>query len=85
MANCEIDRLEQLNKLDVRKFWVLFEWALRNDDGRAATEHLVAARPIYYCDDSFDDEMVRKWPDGRKELVSITNDGEVSNVRKWPL
>lgn len=42
-----------------------------NDDGQAAKSHLAAGRPIYYCEDVYPDHMVRKWPDGRLELVNL--------------
>ena len=41
------------------------------DDGAAARAHLAAGRPITYTDDSFPDHMIRKWPDGRCELIDI--------------
>lgn len=41
------------------------------DDGAAARTHLAAGRPITYTDDSFPDHMIRKWPDGRCELIEV--------------
>ena len=41
------------------------------DDGAAARAHLAAGRPITYTDDSFPDHMIRKWPDGRRELIDV--------------
>lgn len=48
-----------------------------SDDGQAAKSHLAAGRPIYYCDDAYPNYMVRKWPDGRRELVTRTSMGEI--------
>lgn len=47
------------------------------DDGQAAKSHLAAGRPIYYCDDAYPNYMIRKWPDGRRELVTRTSMGEI--------
>jgi hypothetical protein len=54
------------------------------DDGRAARSHLDAGRPIYYCDDEYPDEMVREWPDGRRELVKVDDEGKVIASRERP-
>lgn len=54
------------------------------DDGRAAQAHLDAGHPIYYCEDEYPDEMVRKWPDGKLELVTIAYDGSISRARSYP-
>lgn len=53
-------------------------------DGAAGESHLHAGRPIYYCDDDFVDEVVRKWPDGRKDLVFVGHTGEILTSRPWP-
>lgn len=79
---CEIDRLDCLDESDERKFWVLVERELRCDDGEAGKSHLHAGRPIYYCVDEFTDEIVREWPDGRKELVHVSDTGEISSSRQ---
>jgi hypothetical protein len=48
-----------------------FEAELANDDGCAAQSHLDAGRPIYYGTDEYPG-IVREYPDGRRELVSIS-------------
>lgn len=48
-----------------------------SDDGQAAKSHLAAGRPIYYCEDAYPDYMIRKWPDGRRELVTIDAMGNI--------
>jgi hypothetical protein len=53
-----------------------------NDDGRAAMEHLAAGRAIYYGDEMYPDEIVREWPDGRRELVAVSAEGEVIVIRE---
>lgn len=55
----------------------LWEEIGRDDDGAAAKSHLVAGRPIYYCEDAYPNYMIRKWPDGRRELVTLTSMAEI--------
>ena len=58
-----------------------FEDAITNDDGLAARQHLTAGRPIYYSDERYPDGLVKKYPDGRKQLVSVGANGEISVIR----
>lgn len=48
-----------------------------DDDGAAAKSHLAAGRPIYYCEDAYPEHMIRKWPDGRRELITLGQEGEI--------
>lgn len=57
------------------------EAALSNDDGLAAKQHLAAGRAIYYADDSYPEGLVKKYPDGRKQLVAVTADGKDVVIR----
>lgn len=81
--NCRIDQLGNMDDSDERKFWILVERELRRDDGAAAKSHLAAGRPIYYCPDDFSDDIVREWPDGRKDLVQVSDAGDITYVRAW--
>ena len=54
---------------------------MTSDDGQAAQQHLDAGRPIYYGDARFPEGLVKKYPDGRKQLVSVSADGKVSVIR----
>ncbi|MHB1514067.1 MAG: hypothetical protein ACYCTF_14090 [Acidiferrobacter sp.] len=58
-----------------------FERAITSDDGQAAQQHLDAGRPIYYGDARFPEGLVKKYPDGRKQLVSVSTDGKVFVIR----
>ena len=58
-----------------------FERAITHDDGLAAQQHLAAGRPIYYGDAKYPEGLVKKYPDGRKQLVSIGADNTVSVIR----
>lgn len=53
----------------------------RSDAGHAAQAHLLAGRPVYYCCDDCPAEIIREWPDSRRELVSVREDGKMVNVR----
>ncbi len=58
-----------------------FEMALANDDGLAAKQHLSAGRPIYYGDERYPEGIVKEFPDGRRQLVSISNKGVLTIIR----
>jgi hypothetical protein len=58
-----------------------FEQAMTHDDGQAAQQHLNAGRPIYYGDARYPEGLVKKYPDGRKQLVSVSLEGRVSVIR----
>lgn len=57
------------------------EAGLVNDDGLAAKQHLAAGRPIYYTDDRYHEGLVKKYPDGRKQLVAIDAERRVTVIR----
>lgn len=59
---------------------VELERAITND-GLAAQQHLAAGRPIYYGDADFPEGLVKKYPDGRKQLVSVSEDGKITVIR----
>lgn len=58
-----------------------FERALANDNGLAAKQHLAAGRPIYYGDARYPEGLVKKYPDGHRQLVSVSAEGEISVIR----
>ncbi len=57
------------------------EEAITDDDGLAAQQHLAAGRPIYYGDADYPEGLVKKYPDGRKQLVSVSEDGKITVIR----
>jgi hypothetical protein len=60
-----------------------FEFALAHDDGSAAKAHLAAGHPIYIGGGSdHPGQIVRLWPDGRRQLVSVDDRGSVSVIRE---
>lgn len=64
-----------------RAFWNALEYQLSQDDGRAAREHLEAGRPVFYCDEKYPSEIIREWPDGKRDLGIVTPGGEFQTVR----
>ena len=59
-----------------------FEKSIIDDDGLAAQQHLAAGRPIYYGDADYPEGLVKKYPDGRKQLVSVGDeDGKITVIR----
>ncbi|WP_258187790.1 hypothetical protein [Trinickia symbiotica] len=81
MAALPIERLEDMTPAEEKRFWAVVERAFARDDGQAARSHLAAGRPIYYCDDRYPDDFIRKWPDGRRELVAVDDAGNISVIR----
>jgi hypothetical protein len=62
-------------------FRALLKAVLAKDDGAAAAEHLAAGRPITYRDARFPNAIMRKWPDGRRELVDVDEEGNIIVLR----
>lgn len=48
-----------------------------DDDGEAARTHLAAGRWISYCDPDYPDDIIREWPDGRREFVDVDEKGQI--------
>ena len=57
------------------------ENALRHDDGLAAQQHLAAGRAVYYADERYPGEVIRLFPDGRRQIVSVDAEGVIGVVR----
>lgn len=54
---------------------------LANDDGSAAKEILAAGFPIYYCDDHYPDLLVKKFPNGHRQLITLGPDRVETIIR----
>lgn len=63
--------------------WTQLEFELDSGEENAAVAR-AAGDPVYYCEDAYPDEMVREWPDGRKELVRVSYEGKVMRARPYP-
>lgn len=73
-------------RLDNRYDFLLDALTVRGiarDAGQAAAMHLAAGRPIYYGDDAYPDAIIREYPDGWKQLVSLEN-YVISVIRELP-
>lgn len=57
---------------------------IAHDDSQAASMHLAAGRPIYYADRRYPDGLVKRSPNGRKQLVSVGENGGISVIRELP-
>jgi hypothetical protein len=58
-------------RLEARYDYLLDALTVRgiaHDDGQAASMHLAAGRPIYYADRRYHDGLVKRSPNGRKQL-----------------
>jgi hypothetical protein len=51
------------------------------DTGETAREHLAAGHAVYYGDDAYPDFVIKKYPDGREELVDFDKDGNEFTIR----
>lgn len=76
----DLGHVGQLGPADEKRFWKVFERTLAADDGAAAKSHLAAGRPILYCEDRYPNAMIRKWPDGRRELVEVDHAGNATVI-----
>lgn len=77
MSDLDFSKVDSMTEAEERRFMAAFSHALASDNGEEAKRHLAAGRPIYYGDDRFKDAVVKKYPDGRRQLVAIRNGAEV--------
>lgn len=74
MAAQNASQLDFSTEADERRFMAAFTTALASDDGAEAKRHLAAGRAIYYGDDRYPDAVVKEFPNGRRQLVTFTDD-----------
>jgi len=75
-----IERLDTMTVVEASDAWAAFEHALISEHDSAGGTHLQDGRPIFYCDERFPAHFVRKWPDGRRELIAVEDNGLVSSL-----
>ncbi len=80
MSVADFGKLGSMTEAEERRFVAAFTQALEADKGDEAKRHLTAGRAIYCGDSRFKDAVVKKYPDGRRELVRF-KDGEEFFVR----
>ena len=57
--------------------WDVISTGLERDGDLAAREHLAAGRPIYYWEEDTPEGLaIKKYPDGRRELVRQGRHGD---------
>jgi len=72
-----LDNLDKLTPAEDEAFWAAFETELAHDDAAAAKEHLAAGFPIYFREaDTPAGLVIKKYPDGRQELICFDLTGE---------
>ena len=76
-----LENLSQMTPEQEAQFWEQFECELDSDTGEAAKAHLAAGRPIYYMDPAYPDQIVKEYPDGRRELVQVDRTGQVTVIK----
>lgn len=81
MSYLDFANVDGLPQVSQTAFWNAVEYQLSQDDGGAAREHLEAGQPIFYCEDQYPLEIIRHWPNGKRDLGVVSNDGEFLVVR----
>ena len=62
---------------DDTDLWDIIAAGLERDGDFAVREHLAAGRPVYYTDDDTPEGLlIKKYPDGRRELVRYFREGD---------
>ncbi len=61
---------------------VEFAKALGKEEGMASRMHLDDGNPIYYGDERYPDNAIKKFPDGRKFLISMSENGQETLIRE---
>ena len=81
MLNGEIDTSDGMSPAEQYLSSSEFGSALAHDDGLAGKQHLAAGRPIYYGDDRYPEGLIKKYPDGHQQIVSVDPDGKITVIR----
>lgn len=78
MANIIFENLSQMNHDEACVFHANLVDILSHEDSSAADENLASGVPIYYCNDDEEtqDYVIKEYPSGRKELVTLDECGE---------
>jgi hypothetical protein len=76
-SDLRVENVDSTTPEQEREFWRFFGAQLGCDDGAAARAHLAAGNPIYYREQNTPvGHCIKKYPDGRRELVKFDLNGE---------
>ncbi|MDN4572022.1 hypothetical protein DBB29_00805 [Pandoraea cepalis] len=70
-----------MSEVQERHFITVFESMLARPDDSAVVDNLRAGRAVTYDDPDYPGELVREYPDGRREIVDVDGAGKVFVVR----
>lgn len=73
---CFDDFMDVQDEAEDTRLWDAFVKQLGNMDDAAARAHHAAGRPIY-VGSGREDRIVRIWPDGRREAVTVDDNGHI--------
>jgi len=63
--------LSNMTNEQEERFFSEFEHQLTQDTGEAAKAHLAAGRPIYYEAPKYPKQLVKEYPEGRRQIVEF--------------
>ena len=66
-----IENLSKMTPEQEKRFFDQFERQLDSDTGEAAKAHLAAGRPIYYEDPEYPNQIVKEYPEGKRQIVDF--------------
>lgn len=66
-----IENLSKMTPVQEKRFFDQFERQLDSDTGEAAKAHLAAGRPIYYEDPKYPDQIMKEYPEGKRQIVDF--------------
>ena len=74
----DLTNLKKITQEQGKLFWSKFERELAQDSGEAAKQHLAMGHPVHYGDDRFPEGIVKEYPSGKKQLVTMDeHDNEI--------
>jgi hypothetical protein len=83
MSKHSVDTLDRMTAAEVTEFWQRFGEEISQDDDSAAGETLAMGLPIYArYRDTPPSHVIRTWPDGKRELLYIADDGSETLVNE---
>lgn len=69
------DETENIKNLD--EFWERLPELAAKAGYEAVQRHLAEGRPVYYSEDEHPDDIIKEYPDGSREIVTLIEGKEV--------